>query len=108
MKNGADMTRCKMTSDTELTTQRWFPTTRKNLHISVGAQASLGYHYPHCRHLFKNYGKKCVSFFELYIISLGSFKVVRLTDHLITQGKAKKTRKFAAVKRMISPKDIRM
>ena len=58
--------------------------------------------------LFANYGKKCVSFFELYSISLGSFKVVRLTDHLITQGKAKKTRKFAAVKRMISPKDTRM
>ena len=80
---------------------------------SVGAQALLGSHYPHCRRFVcknqgKNYGKKCVSFFEFYSISLGSFKVVRLTDHLITQGKAKKTRKFAAVKRMISPKDIRM
>ena len=76
---------------------------------SVGAQALLGSHYPHCRRFVcKNYGKKCVSFFELYSISFGSFKVVRLTDHLITQGKAKKTRKFAAVKRMISPKDTRM
>ena len=70
---------------------------------SVWAHASLGSHYPHCRHFVcENYGKKCVSFFELY------FKVVPLTDHLITQGKAKKTRKFAAVKRMISPKDTRM
>ena len=104
-ENGADLTRWRAIRNLRLSggSQQ-----RGRIYIiydsySVWAQASLGCHYPHSRHFVcKNYGKKCVSFFELY------FKVVPLTDHLITQGKAKKTRKFAAVKRMISPKDIRM
>ena len=104
MKNGADMTRWRAIRNLRLSggSQQGGRIFIYDSY-SVRAQASLGCHYPHCRHFVcKNYGKKCVSFFELY------FKVVRLTDHLITQGKAKKTRKFAAVKRMISPKDIRM